>query len=368
MAMGERKTLVKCLAEIGDTRTGNGKRHNLHEVLIIAICAIFAGAEGYSDIAGWAEEREEWLKRYLRLENGIPSHDTITRIFRILDPKKFEQAFRTWISGVVGVLRETIAIDGKALRGVLAAKGSPVHMVSAFATNLGLVIGQEKVAEKSNEIIAIPKLLETLALKGCLVSIDAMGTQREIARSIRSMGADYLLAVKGNQPELHAALENAFGGPQDSIQNVTQIGHGRHVFQIFRTLPNTRQVDTKKWLDCSVLGRVDSMRVINGQASCIETRYYIASGELATASFAAAVRDHWGIENRLHWSLDVIFGEDGRHIVEGNGPQNYSLLTKIVLNLLRQDTSEPKKSLRSRLKRTGWNDDRLSKILGLEEL
>ena len=368
MAIGERKTLVKCLAEIGDTRTGNGKRHDLHEVLIISICAIFAGAEGYSDIAGWAEEREEWLKRYLRLENGIPSHDTINRIFRILDPKKFEQAFRTWISGVVGVLRENIAIDGKALRGVLAAKGSPVHMVSAFATNLGLVIGQEKVAEKSNEIIAIPKLLETLALKGCLVSIDAMGTQREIARSIRSMGADYLLAVKGNQPELHAALENAFGGPQDSIQNVIQIGHGRHVFQIFRTLPNTRQVDTKKWPDCSVLGRVDSMRVVNGQTSCIETRYYIASGELSTASFAAAVRDHWGIENRLHWSLDVIFGEDGRHIVEGHGPQNYSLLTKMVLNLLRQDTSEPKKSLRSRLKRTGWNDDRLSKILGLEEL
>jgi predicted transposase YbfD/YdcC len=276
---------------------GNGKRHDLVEVLVIAVCAIFAEVQGFEDMAEWAQVKEAWLRRFLRLENGIPSHDTFNRIFRILDPKHFEQAFRRWVGGVVRAFGGQVSVDGKSLRGSAAGGLGPVHMVSAFATGLGIVLGQEKVADKSNEITAIPALLEALAIEGCLVSIDAMGTQREIARAIRGMGADYLLAVKGNQPTLYEALEGAFVGHWDEVHNAVQTGHGRHVFQIYRTLPNTGEVDTAVWVGCAMLGRVDSVRVVDGKASPVETRYYISSRTLSTADFAAAVRDHWGIES-----------------------------------------------------------------------
>lgn len=368
--MAPKKALVACLSEIEDPRTGNGKRHDLTEILVISICAIFADVEGFEDMAAWAEQKESWLRRFLPLKNGIPSHDTFNRVFRILEPKQFEKAFRKWVRGVVGVLRERVAIDGKALRGSAASDGRPVHMVTAFATRLGLVLGQEKVADKSNEITAIPELLETLSIKGCLVSIDAMGTQREIARAISALGADYLLAVKGNQPTLHLALEGAFIGEWDDAHEVVQGGHGRQVFQIYRTLPNAGQVDTAAWPNCTVLGRVDSLRVVNGKTSALETRYYIASGALTTTEFAAAVRDHWGIENQLHWSLDIIFGEDDRRLQKDNAPQNFSLLSKIALNLLRQEAadSKPKKSLRLRRKMIGWDDDARMALLGLSPL
>lgn len=369
MVAKKTRTLVECLAEIDDPRTGNGKRYELVEVLVIAVCAIFAEVEGFDDIAEWAGVKEPWLRRFLRLENGIPSHDTFNRIFRILDPKQFEQVFRRWTGGIVGALRDQIAIDGKALRGSAVAGASPVHVVSAFATRLGLVLGQEKVADKSNEITAIPTLLEALAIKGCLISIDAMGTQREIARSIRALGADYLLAVKGNQPTLHETLDGAFIGNWDEVHNVVQTGHGRHVFQIYRTMTNDGAVDADTWIDCTTLGRVDSVRVVDGRESALETRFYIASGELSTEDFAAAVRDHWGVENQLHWSLDVIFGEDDRRLAKDHGPQNFSLLSKMALNLLRQEPSGPKKkSLRMRRKRIGWDDDARMALLGLTPL
>lgn len=368
MAKRKPTSLVQALSEIEDPRVGNGKRHDLVEILVIAICGIFAEVEGFEDIAEWARVKEPWLRRFLRLENGIPSHDTFNRVFRILDPKHFEQVFRRWVSGVARALGQNIAIDGKSLRGSAVGGESPVHMVSAFATALGIVLGQEKVADKSNEITAIPALLEALAIQGCLVSIDALGTQREIARAIRDLGADYLLAVKANQPTLHQTLADAFVGEWDARHDAVQTGHGRHVFQIYRTLPNTNEVDRSLWPDCALLGRVDSVRVVDGKASGLETRYYISSRQMTTEAFAAAVRDHWAVENRLHWSLDVIFGEDERRLVKDHAPQNFSLLTKMALNLLRQDTSAPNKSLRLRRKRIGWDDDARMALLGLTPL
>lgn len=368
MAKRQPTTLVQALSEIEDPRVGNGKRHELVEILVIAICAIFAEVEGFEDMAEWGRVKEPWLRRFLRLENGIPSHDTFNRVLRILDPKHFEQVFRRWVAGVVRALGQNVSIDGKSLRGSAVGGASPVHMVSAFATGLGLVLGQEKVADKSNEITAIPALLEALAIQGCLVSIDAMGSQREIARAIRELGADYLLAVKANQPTLYQSLEEAFVGQWEEVHNAVQTGHGRHVFQIYRTLPNTDEVDTATWVGCALLGRVDSVRVIEGKASALETRYYIASRPMTTEAFAAAVREHWGIENRLHWSLDVMFGEDDRRLVKDHAPQNFSLLTKMALNLLRQDASAPKKSLRLRRKRIGWDDDARMALLGLTPL
>lgn len=190
------------------------------------------------------------------------------------------------------------------------------------------------------------------------------------ARAIRALGADYLLAVKGNQPTLHEALQGAFVGHWDEVHNAVQTGHGRHVFQIVRTLPNTGEVDTATWVDCSMLGRVASVRVVQGKASPVETRYYIASRQMSTAAFAAAARDHWAIENRHQWSLDMIFGEDDRRLVKDHAAQNFSLkvLTKMALNLLRQDPSAPKKSLRLRRKAIGWDDDARMELLGLTPL
>jgi len=218
------------------------------------------------------------------------------------------------------------------------------------------------VADKSNEITAIPWLLEALSIKGSLVSIDAMGTQREIARAIRDMGADYLLAVKGNQPTLHEALEGAFVGRWDEVHNAVQTGHGRQVFQIYRTLANTGEVDTATWIDCAMLGRVDSVRVVDGKASPVETRYYISSRTLSTADFAAAVRDHWAIENRLHWILDMSFNEDQSRIRKGHGAENFSRLRRIALNLLQRETKR-KVGIKTKRLIAGWDDNYLLGLL-----
>jgi predicted transposase YbfD/YdcC len=238
---------------------------------------------------------------------------------------------------------------------------------------MGLALGQQKVAAKSNEITAIPALLEAMVIKGCLISIDAMGCQKEIVRLIRQMGGDYLVAVKGNQPKLHETLQAAFltSAPVNEAKTqyeVIQSAQDRLVLQCYRLLPNTGQVDSEIWQDCRWLGQVDSLRITPSGEETLERRYYITSGKHTGETFAQATRNHWGVENRLHWCLDVIFNEDARRLAKDNGPQNFSLLTKIALNLLRQDTSEPKKSLRVRRKRTGWDDDRKMALLGLNPL
>ena len=366
--------LIGCLSEIDDPRKpSNGTLHDFREILVISIAAMLSDSDTVEDIAYWARKKEAWLRRFLVLKNGVPSEETFLRIFRVMDPKQFETVFRRWVSGVVGALSGTIAVDGKTVRGSGSGGETAIHMVSAFATELGIVLGQEKVASKSNEITAIPELLEALYIKGFLVSIDAMGCQKSIARQITAKDGDYLLMVKGNQPSLLEAIENAFVDQQAIAavgrQSQVEKSHGRVVGQIASVLPAKGVVDLTDWPKCKTIGRIDSIRKVGDKASGFEQRYYISSRDLTAEQLAAAVRAHWGIENRLHWVLDVSFGEDASTLRKDNAPQNISLLKKIVLNLIRLDTTDKTKaSLRLKRKGAAWDDDVRMNMLGLTPL
>ncbi len=370
----ETKSLAAHFGELEDPRTGRAKLHNMVEMLVIALCAILAGAEHCVDIALWGETKQDWLKQFLKLENGIPSHDTFSRLFRLLKPKAFEAVFRSWIGGIVGAVKGGVALDGKTLRGSHDGDERAIHLVSAFSTELGLVLGQEKVADKSNEITAIPPLLQTLYLKGCLVSIDAMGCQKSIAQDIRDAGADYLLAVKGNQGDLEESLVNFFDAErcdrvsktENFLQTIEKARGGIETRRYWLADNVFGLVDSKLWADCRKVGMVESIRDTGEGEPSIERRYFITSAASVVSEFAHAVRDHWHIENRLHWSLDVMFREDECRIRKDYAPQNFSLLRKFGLNLLRMDASDPKMSLRCRRKRVGWNDDFLMTLLGLK--
>ena len=369
MASVSGTNLIDALATLNDPRRpSNGTLHDFQEVRVIAICAMLSDADNFEDIALWGRLKEDWLRRFLTLKNGIPSHDTIERVFRLLDPERFEAVFRQWVGGIVTALGGQLAIDGMTLRGSADGDRPPAHMVSAFATDLGLVLGQERVADKSNEITAIPVLLDALYVKGFLISIDAMGCQRGIAAKIIEKGGDYLLAVKGNQPTLLAKVEAAFidrpdeGTPYQHVER----SHGRLVAQISQVLPAAGLVDTALWPQCTMIGRVDSFRVVGGKPSELEQRFYISSRDLTAEEMALAVRAHWRIENPLHWMLDVNFGEDGCQVRKDNAPQNLSLLKKIVLNLIRTDTTDNvKTSLRQKRKRAAWDDHIRMRMLGL---
>ena len=338
-----------CLREVDDPRKpSNGTLHDFLEILVIAMAAVLSDCDTIEDIAYWGRWKEQWLREFLVLKNGVPSEETFLRVFRALDPKQFEFAFRRWVAGVVGALRGGVAVDGKTVRGSGSGGESAIHMVSAFATELGLVLGQEKVASKSNEITAIPELLKALYIQGLLVTIDAMGCQKNIARQITDQGGDYLLAVKGNQPTLLEAIETEFinRSPSEAVDRHRQArkSHGRIVGQIASVLPAQGIVDPVDWPQCQTIGLVDSLRKVGDKASSFERRYYISSRALTAEQLAAAMRGHWGVENRLHWVLDVSFGEDASTVRKDNAPQNLSLLKKIVLNLIRLDTDRPDQS------------------------
>lgn len=358
------------LNDLADPRKpSNGTLHDFREILVIAIAAVLSDCDSVEDIAFWARAKETWLRRFLWLKNGVPSEDTFLRLFRAIDPKQFEAVFRRWVGGIVGALNGSIAVDGKTVRGSGTGGESAIHMVSAFATELGIVLGQEKTARKSNELSAIPELLAALDLKGLLVSIDAQGCQKPIARQITERGGDYLLAVKGNQPTLHAAIEAAFAGQRGAEAGRVEKSHGRIIGQVASVLPAQGVVDPEAWPRCATIGFVDAVRHVGEKPSDWERRYYISSRALGAEELAASVRAHWGIENRLHWVLDVSFGEDGSTVRKDNAPQNLSLLKKIVLNLIRLDTSVKRKtSLRLRRKGAAWDDDLRMSMLGLTPL
>jgi predicted transposase YbfD/YdcC len=360
------------LSELEDPRkASNGTLHDFREILVIAVCAMLSDADSFEDMALWGRLKADWLRRFLVLRHGTPSADTFRRVFQVLDPKLFEAAFRRWVGGIVGALGGTIAVDGKSLRGSAAADGAPVHMVSAFATGRGLVLGQEKVAGKSNEITAIPALLDALYLKGLLVSIDAMGCQREIAARIVDKGADYLLAVKGNQPTLHQQVQDLICDAQahQAGHEHVQRAHGRTVLQLSWTAPSGDEIDRTDWPGCQSVGCVVSQRIVGDKVAELEQRYYISSRALSAEELAQAVRAHWAIENQLHWMLDVCFGEDDCLVKKDNAPQNLSLLKKIVLNLIRADTTDKvKTSLRLKRKRAAWDDDIRMNMLGIKPL
>jgi len=366
------QSLAECFSEIEDPRHEKGKHHELVDILCLAVLAVIAGAEGWEDVEEFGKQKRLWLQRFLRLPGGIPSHDTISRVFRLLKPQTFQAGFTAWIASLHEELGlKLVAIDGKTLRRSHDRKTmkSALHAVCAWSVENHLVLGQQSVDEKSNEITAIPELLKLLELKGAVVTIDAMGCQKEIAAQIVKGEGDYVLAVKDNQPKLHAALQAHFdqlhetdfaaGGCRRRQTNET--GHGRveqrHYYQ--SPLPESLRPLANDWQGLATIGQVISITERGGK-ECSDVRYYISSLPPGVQRFAQAVRGHWGIENSLHWVLDVTFDEDRSRIRKDHGPDNFALLRRFAVSLIKQDTSPG--SVKKKRKRAAWNNDALAKF------
>jgi predicted transposase YbfD/YdcC len=369
-------TLISVFSRLEDPRTGPAKRYDLQEMILIALCAVLCGADSWVGVADWAEDNEGWLKKYLKLKHGTASHDTFSQVFRVLDGRVFEACFREWIAGLVGIVEGVVAIDGKTVRGSQDGHNTALHTISAYATASGLCLAQESARGKGQEIGAIKALLETLTLKGCIVTIDAIGCQTEIAQKILERGGDYLLAVKDNQPHLAEALReffdegevSGFGRLVVSCHETVEKGHGRietrrasWVTDLSWLEPSIRQ----RWPKLAGVGMLERERDIQGKVSR-ERAFYIGSkGIVSAQAFATAARSHWGIENSLHWVLDVTFREDDCRVRKGQAPQNFSTLRKFALTLLRNDTTYPKRSLRGRRDTADRLPDYRASLLGL---
>jgi predicted transposase YbfD/YdcC len=368
-------TVLEAFSEVRDPRTGAAVRYGLQEMLIMTICAVLCGADGWVDVADWCEDEESWLKTFLSLPYGTPAHDTFGDVFRVLDAKVFEHCFRQWIASVIGVAEGVIAFDGKTLRGSKDGANTALHMVSAYATALGVSLGQEGSAGKGNELVAIKALLETLVLKGCIVTMDALGCQREIAERIVKQGGDYVLAVKDNQKHLSEAIVEFFDTAEVfDFRNIAvqtsdccEKGHGRLETRRAFFVPDVSWMDKpmrEGWKKLSGVGMLESTQEIKGKVS-LDRRYFIVSAGVSTvAQFAHAVRAHWGVE-ALHWVLDVTFREDDCRVRKGHGAKNLSVVRKFALSSLRTDTRYPTHSLRRRRKMADRQPDYRAEILGI---
>jgi len=372
MSAGNKSLIFKYFSDINEPRASN-KRHKLIDIITISICAVICGADGYEAIEEFGYARYEWFATFLELPHGIPSHDTIGRLFSQLSPEEFEKAFLKWIYEIREIsVGQIIAIDGKTLRRSYdkSSDKAAIHMVSAWASENRLILGQIKTEEKSNEIKAIPELLRLLEIDGCIVTIDAMGCQKDIAAQITDKEADYVLALKGNQGNLYEdvrlffedARQRDFKDIPASYYEETDGGHGRVEVRRFRTVEDTEWLyEKEKWKGLNIIGMAEAERHIGNKVS-IETRYYISSLENNAERFGAAVRGHWGIENSVHWTLDITFREDESRIRKGYGAENIAVMRHIALNMLRNEKSS-KKSIRLRRLRAGWDNAYLKKVL-----
>ena len=357
--------LVEDLDPLEDPRSGNAERHSLHDILVIALCAILCGGETCTDMALFGQSKREFLESFLPLRNGIPSHDTFSRVFRLLDP----EAFRRWFLGFMGQFAQgcegVLAIDGKTLRRSYdRAEGqSPLHLVNAWAAEQRLVLGQLAVDGKSNEITAVPKLLEMLALPGMVVTADAMHCQRQLSQQVLDQGADYVLTLKGNQESLHEDVRLFLDDPAAPVAQATQTnkGHGRIEIRTASVSDDVAWLqETHQWPGLKAVGKITASRQV-GDRTSVESRYYLLSQAYSPEQFNAIAREHWGIENRLHWMLDVVFNEDQSRNRKDHCPENLALMRKLALNLARLEPS--KGSMRGKLKRAGWDNDYLVIIL-----
>ncbi|QVL55635.1 MAG: ISAs1 family transposase [Simkaniaceae bacterium] len=353
--------------ELEDPRLERRKLYPLDEILLTTLCAKICDAESWEDIQDFGEAKIGFLRKYLAYKNGIPSHDTFARVFSLLDPKQFKTCFIEWMRGLELQSSEVISIDGKTLRGSFD-KGDDqkaIHMVSAFASNARLVLGQEKVSEKSNEITAIPKLLDALFITGGIVTIDAMGCQKSIASKIREKKADYVLSLTGNHGDLHDDVRTYFEGTEKEgleIDEECDKGHGRIEVRRCSICRNIDWLTHKEeWKDLNCIVEIESLRTEGGKGTK-EKRYYLSSLKTSAKEVAKAIRSHWSIENSLHWVLDVTFNEDRSQIRKKHGPENMAIVKHTVLNLLRQNGDE-KTSLKRRRRRASYSEDYLADIL-----
>jgi predicted transposase YbfD/YdcC len=335
-------------SDMEDPRIDRKKLYPLIEIIFLTICAVISGSDHFTEVGIFGEANIDWLRKFLPFTNGIPSHDAIGYFFSRLDPEQFKMKFVEWIRSVAKISKgEIVAIDGKTLRHSYdsGSNKTAMHMISAWATGANLVLGQLKVKEKSNEITAIPKLLEILDLSGCIVTIDAMGCQKEIAQTIIDKNADYVLALKGNQGTLHENVQLFF---QDHIERnfrdgnvethkTVDVDHGRVEVREYWSVSSIDWLEEKKgWKGLQAIGCARLTSTIGEETSCYD-RYYILSQPMDAQAFGNAVRNHWGIENKLHWSLDMTFREDDSRIRKKSTPDNFGVIRHICINLLKQE-------------------------------
>jgi len=365
-------SLVEHFSPLQDTRIERNKLHILIDIIVLTVCAVASGADGWEAIEEFGQEKLKWLRRFVELKNGVPSHDCIAYVISRLSPKGFRECFMSWTREVTEATGgEVIAVDGKTGKGSRdrKAKRNPLHMVSAWATANRLVLGQEATDEKSNEITAIPQLLALLELKGCIVTIDAMGCQRAITEQIIDQQGDYVLGLKGNQGSLHEAVADFFrtaeaagyAGVNYAYTEELDKDHGRleirryWVTEELRSLPRT-----ELWKGLRSIGMVER-ECIEGDTHSVEQRHFINSIPADAKQFAHAVRGHWGVENRLHWRLDVTFGDDASRIRKGNAPAIMTSIRHLCLNLFQREPSSI--SLAKKRRKAAWNDDYRAKVV-----
>jgi predicted transposase YbfD/YdcC len=351
-----------------DPRIDRKKLHPLENIIFISIAAVICNAETWEDIEDFGHAKFDWLSGILDMKNGVPSHDTFNRFFQALNPGEFEKHFIAWAQSIVNQHDyEFVSIDGKTIRQASKmSNNGNIHIVSAWASRNNLTLGQVKTSEKSNEITAIPELLDSLMLKDCIVTIDAMGCQKEIAKKIREAEADYILAVKENHPHLYEEIKSSFSTLQSKqFTSEVELDHGRIETRKYHLINNLRYVsEVDQWKDLSSVLMVESERIQKKTGEIqAQTRYYISSVKEDVERASTGIRFHWGIENKLHWILDVIMNEDKSAKRAGYAAQNFSMVNKLALNLLRKD--ERKISIRRKRKIASWENDYLWSILEL---
>ena len=378
------KSLVFYLSQVPDPRIDRRKDHDLVDILVIAVCTLLCAGETFNDMEDFGNAKQDWFKTFLRLRNGIPSHDTFNRVFAAMDPKEFLECFLRWTQSVrQEVAQEVVALDGKALRRALNKDQSAKYVVSAWAESNGLVLGQLKVADKSNEITVVPELLRVLELSGCIVTLDAMGCQKKIAKEIIEADADYVLALKGNQETVHTEVKAFLDSTLAERQNPRPVGarlskaaaglarletvekdHGRlETRRYYQSDQLGWFADCAKWEGLRSVGMVESIREIEGKAS-LERRYYLSSLPLDVSTFARAVRSHWGVENKVHWVMDVCFGEDQSRARTGYAAENLATLRRLALNMLKKEKTK-KRGIRGKQLNASWDHPYLLRLLGI---
>jgi len=361
--------------DLPDPRVERSRLHKLLDILALTICAVLAGADNWAEVERYGRRKYDWLKTFLALPNGIPSHDTIGRVFAVLDPAAFQRCFLSWVGAVAEASDgRIVAIDGKTLRRSFdtAAGRGALHLVSAWATENQLLLGQQAVDAKSNEITAIPELLRILDVTGAIVTIDAMGCQKEIATQIHQAGGAYVLALKENHEKLYHevaqlfvdGLEDDFAGLEHRYHHTRDTNHGRTEDRHYHVVavPDGLRAKHPGWEGLRSLGMVFSERQVGTAEATCETRFYLSSLPPKVKQFARAVRGHWGIENGLHWILDVSFREDDSRLRKDHGPENFALVRRLAASLLKNETTATS-GVASKRKEAGWDNGYLLQVL-----
>lgn len=380
MSKPPRQSLIEHLSEVPDPRMTRTQRHELLDILVIALCAVIGGADHWTEVVEFGQAKQQWFAGFLKLPNGIPSHDTFARVFRLINTEALEQTCHQWLRGVAGRVQGVVAIDGKSVRGARDGKKHPLHIVSAWSSQNSMLLGQVRTAEKSNEITAIPELLKLLDIQGCIVTIDAMGCQKTIAKEIISSGADYVLGLKTNHRHLclsvaswfNKSLTNGFIKQAHShyLEAAGPSSHGRIETREHWVVevPAHLQRAATPWVGLKTVAMVRRTRQVGDKIST-EDSYYLSSLSLSTGAqaLAKAVRSHWAVENELHWSLDVGFREDDCQVRKDNAPANLACVRRMALTQLKLETGK-KLGIQGKRRRAGWDSAYLETVLRMGEI